>query len=96
MKRLQFTVRARQDLLGIADYIAEHNGRAASRVMQKLDTAMRGLARYNTGRYGRIEGTYEKSVSGLPYIVVYHFPGRETVEILRVIHTRRNWPAGTG
>jgi hypothetical protein len=38
-----------------------------------------------------VEGTFEKTVPDLPFIVVYHFTDPATLEILRVIHTRRNW-----
>ncbi len=92
MKQLRITARAHADLMGIADYIAEHDGAAAARVGRRLMDALRGLAAKNTGRYGRVEGTFEKSVTGLPYVIVYRFPDREAVEILRIIHTRRNWP----
>jgi plasmid stabilization system protein ParE len=36
-------------------------------------------------------------VSGLPYVIAYRIEvanGRETLFILRVIHTARDWPAG--
>lgn len=48
-----------------------------------------------TGRPGRVSGTYEKSVSRLPYIIVYMIEqgqADETIVILRVIHTSRDWP----
>ncbi len=48
-----------------------------------------------TGRRGRVDGTYEKSIAGLPYIMAYVLArqgDREVVSILRVIHTARNWP----
>ena len=48
------------------------------------------------GRPGRVTGSYEKSVSRLPYIIAYELrtiAGRECVVIVRVIHTSRDWPA---
>jgi plasmid stabilization system protein ParE len=48
-----------------------------------------------TGRPGRVAGTYEKSVTGLRYIIAYALTrrgDREIVSILRVIHTARDWP----
>lgn len=47
-----------------------------------------------TGRPGRVNGTYEKLVPRLPYILAYAIvsqDGREIVTILRVIHTARDW-----
>jgi toxin ParE1/3/4 len=43
-----------------------------------------------------VTGTYEKSVARLPYIIAYELrdmAGRESVVIVRVIHTSRDWPA---
>jgi plasmid stabilization system protein ParE len=45
-----------------------------------------------------VAGTYEKSVTGLPYIIAYEIVSRdagEIVAILRVIHTARDWPEET-
>lgn len=52
------------------------------------------LADFATGHPGRVTGTYEKSVTRLPYIIAYALSedGRDLV-ILRVIHTSRNWVA---
>ncbi|WP_348649897.1 type II toxin-antitoxin system RelE/ParE family toxin [Rhizobium rosettiformans] len=47
-----------------------------------------------TGRPGRVTGTWEKSVPGLPYILAYTMIAAETPEtvvILRVIHAARDW-----
>jgi toxin ParE1/3/4 len=50
------------------------------------------------GRPGRVTGTYEKSIVGLPYIIAYALTststGEEQVAILRVIHAARDWPKG--
>lgn len=48
-----------------------------------------------TARPGRVTGTYEKPISGLPYIIVYELrsiSGRDSVVIVHVIHTSRDWP----
>lgn len=47
-----------------------------------------------TGRPGRVNGTYEKLVPGLPYMLAYTIASqseREVIAILRVIHTERDW-----
>ena len=48
-----------------------------------------------TGRPGRVTGTYEKPVAGLPHIIAYAIEprpdGSERVVVLRVIHGARNW-----
>lgn len=59
-----------------------------------IQSAGNALAEFATGHPGRVAGTYEKSVSRLPYIIAYALgaDGRDLV-ILRVIHTSRNWVA---
>ncbi|PIW88418.1 MAG: type II toxin-antitoxin system mRNA interferase toxin, RelE/StbE family, partial [Nitrospirae bacterium CG_4_8_14_3_um_filter_44_28] len=40
---------------------------------------------------GRVEGTRELVISGLPYIIPYRVKNN-TIEILRVLHAARKWP----
>lgn len=59
------------------------------------DTAA-ALGEMATGRPGRVIGTYEKSIDRLPYVIAYALMShgdRESVMILRVIHTAREWTA---
>lgn len=47
-----------------------------------------------TGRPGRVTGTYETPLGRLPYIIAYELrpiAGRESVVIVRIIHTSRDW-----
>jgi toxin ParE1/3/4 len=44
-----------------------------------------------SGRLGRIEGTRELVVSGLPYVIPYRVVD-DVVLISSVIHTSRKWP----
>jgi plasmid stabilization system protein ParE len=77
-------------------YIATDNPAAARRVAETLDKTARALGDMPTGRPGRVTGTYEKSVTGLPYVVAYAITptgGAEEIAIVRVIHTSRDWPA---
>jgi toxin ParE1/3/4 len=87
---------ALDDLESAIAFIAADNPVAASRVLARLEVAAEGLGRVASGRRGRVAGTYEKSVRGLPYIIAYalqELPGAgERVVILRVIHGARNWP----
>ena len=51
-----------------------------------------------TARPGRVVGTYEKGVTGLPYILAYAIQalpdGAELIVVLRAIHGARDWPRG--
>jgi plasmid stabilization system protein ParE len=87
---------ARRDYLEILRYIAGDDPSAAERVVDAIGKTGIALGDFATGRPGRGSGTYEKSVLHLPYIIAYALSeraGRESVVILRVIHTARNWVA---
>ena len=43
------------------------------------------------GRPGRVAGTRELVVSGIPYIVPYRVKG-EVVQIITVLHGAQKWP----
>ncbi|SMG53053.1 type II toxin-antitoxin system RelE/ParE family toxin [Paracoccus sp. J56] len=76
-------------------FIAQDNPAAARRVADRIRDVGTALGDMATGRPGRVTGSYEKSVSRLPYIIAYELrpiAGRESVVILRVIHTSRDWP----
>ena len=88
---------ARADLLGVFRYIARENPDTAARVAARIEDAAEGLSDFATGRAGRVRGTYEKVLPGLPYILAYEIVARpdggEVVTILQVIRGARDWPA---
>ena len=45
------------------------------------------------GRKGKVEGTREFSVTGLPYLIVYAIASKMEVDIVTIIHTRRMYPS---
>jgi plasmid stabilization system protein ParE len=74
------------------EYIAEDNPTAASEVAQRIWEASQLLAdQPGIGRPGRVPGTREPVVSGLPYILPY-VEKRDYVVILRVIRKSMKWP----
>jgi len=84
------------DLAEQVAYIATDNPSAARRVADALDKTALALGDMPIGRPGRVTGTYEKSVTGLPYVVAYAITqtgGAEEIAIVRVIHTSRDWSA---
>jgi len=87
---------ALDDLDSIIAYIAADNANAARKLVDRIETTADRLGRRAVGRRGRVTGSYEKSVVGLPYIIAYALQplpeGGERVVILRVIHSARNWP----
>jgi len=89
---------ALDDLDSTIAYIASDNPIAAQRVLDRLEASAAALGRAASGRRGRVAGTYEKSVTGLPYIIAYAIQslpsGRDRIVVLRVIHGARDWPEG--
>ena len=84
--------RAQQHLAEIITYIANDNPTAAISVRQRIEEAARSLSAHpEMGRQGRIDGTRELVIHGLPYIIPYRVR-RGRVEILAVIHAARRWP----
>ena len=84
------------DLAAQVAYLATDNPSAAHRVADALDKTALALGDMPIGRPGRVTGTYEKSVTGLPYVVAYAITqtgGAEEIAIVRVIHTSRDWSA---
>ncbi len=87
---------ALRDLDEIASYIAKDNPTAAQKVVQRVYKVAQNLRDHPAmGRLGRVPGTRELAISGLPFILVYRVKGRR-VEILRVLHGARKWPPKQG
>ena len=83
---------AARDLDRIAEYIMEDDPAAALRVVSTIRESVRVLTEHpNIGRAGRVEGTRELVIAGLPYILPYQIAGQE-IRILAVMHTSRKWP----
>lgn len=94
---VRWSTDALADLADQIAYIAADNPSAARRVADAIGRTALALGDMPTGRPGRVTGTYEKSVTGLPYILAYAISragGEEAVGIVRVIHTSRDWSAG--
>ncbi len=105
MRRVVWSKHAHDDFRGIIGTIAQDDPAAARpaaarpaaarNVAVRIDRTIQTLAATPTGRQGRVSGTYEKVMRGMPYIVAYALgdepKGHETVTILRVIHGARDW-----
>ena len=65
---------------------------AARVILELIDQAEALLSRHVAlGRPGRVLGTRELVVRGLPYIIPYRVRDN-CIEVLRVLHTSRRWP----
>ena len=92
MTRIVWTAAARRDVNAIWDFIASENPAAAEIVDSRILSTVAGLTEHpRRGRPGRVAGTRELVIPGLPYIVVYA-TSETQVAIVRVIHAARRWP----
>lgn len=92
MRNVVWANSARDDFLQVLHYIAKDDPDAAQRVGTEIERTGRALGDYATGRPSRVTGTYEKSVTGLPYIITYVLtPDDRTFAIMHVIHAARDW-----
>ncbi len=90
---IRFTPEAEADLQDIAKWITKDRGKAvALRIHDRIGANLRHLNQFPLiGRVGRIVGTRELGVVGLPFIAVYEVePGG--VLVLRIIHGAMQWP----
>lgn len=80
------------DLAKIRDYIAESNPAAAHATIGRVLRSVDRLERFpKSGRIGRVAGTREIIVPGLPYIVVY-IDEADIVDIVAVFHGSQDQP----
>ena len=72
MRRIVWSVDARIAYRDIIAWIARDNPQAAGTVAVRIGESIQALAFMPTGRKGRVSGTYEKVVTGLPYIITQY------------------------
>ena len=90
--RLNWTHAANRDLDSVEEYISVDNPRSAIETVLEIIRHVGMLANHpGMGRPGRVDGTRELVIAGLPYVVAYFHQG-DTVTVLRVLHGAMKWP----
>ncbi len=90
--KLIWTKRALRQLENAQDYIAQDNPTAANEVATRIaEAAYLLLTQPKMGRKGRVTDTFEWVVKQTPYLIAYVIE-EDTLQILRVIHSKQNWP----
>lgn len=91
--KVEFTPQARDDLAAIRDWLSQIDERVADRTLSRIRQTAMLLGQFPMiGRTGKIAGTREFSVTGLPYIIVYEITTPTDLDVLTVVHTRRQYP----
>jgi len=91
--RIRWLARALHNLRDASEYIAEENPAAARQLVARIEDSVALLENQPAlGRPGRVPGTRELIIPNTPFIVPYRLcEGR--IDILRVFHASRRWPA---
>jgi addiction module RelE/StbE family toxin len=90
--RIVWSRRAIRHLTNVRDYIAQDSPGSAAGVATKILESVERLTKHpNLGRQGRIAGTRELVVPGLPYVIPYRIH-RNRMELIAVFHGRQRWP----
>lgn len=94
MKPVIWLHEATEDLKIIGSYVAQESPQASYQILTKIKAATDNLS-FNPeiGRAGRVSGTRELVITGVPYIVPYVVT-EQNIQILAVMHTSRKWPDG--
>ena len=70
--KVRFTLEALTHIAGIHFYIEGRSPRAAAHIVARIFSEADRLGEFpQLGRVGAVQGTYEWTVSGLPYIIVH-------------------------
>ena len=89
---LKWTPVASRDLDSVEQYISRDSPAAAVDTVLEIIRHVGMLAeRPGLGRPGRVDGTRELVIAGLPYVIAYLHRG-DTVTVLRVLHGAMKWP----
>ena len=92
MKRLRWSSQAGRDITEAHDFIAQDDPDAALRMIETVGSATEYLRTFpSMGRTGRLTTTRELVIPHLPYLIIYRSTPAD-IEILRVLHTSREWP----
>jgi toxin ParE1/3/4 len=84
---------ALDDLEQLRAYIATDAPAAGEMIAARVVRAVLTLADFpQRGRPGRVRGTRELVVPSTPYVVAYRVEA-DDVEVLRIVHGARRWPA---
>lgn len=94
--KILWSPQARRDLRDIYLHMLADNPAAARALHTRIrDTVLLLADTPQIGRPGRVPGTREMVVSGTRYIVPYRITS-DTLQVLRVYHTARQWPEDFG
>jgi toxin ParE1/3/4 len=91
--KIEFTPQAVRDLEDIRDWIGDGDPATADRIVSRIRQTIMMFEDFPMmGHDGSVVGTREFKVTGLPYLIVYAINSETSLDIVTVIHSRRNYP----
>mgnify|MGYP003539828431 FL=1 len=95
--QIKWTDLASNDLDAIENYTATENGPSVALdvILRIINVTELILTNHpNAGRFGRLKGTRELVIDGVPFLAVYRQLERlNQIQILRVLHDAQQWPS---
>ena len=91
--RIEWLVTAKQDLRDIVFYLVGKAPLVAIGIQEEFDNQLSVLEKFPhiSQENDYFDDVFDFKIKGLPYVVAYKvFPERSTVEILAVLHERKN------
>ena len=86
---VRFTIDALAHIASIRRYVETRNVHAANRITSRIFSEADRIGRFShIGRLGTVMGTFEWTVSGLPYVIVFERDSYR-VTILGVFHGKQ-------
>ena len=95
--RIRYTRRALRHLAALRRFSTDRFGTATTTAtLERIEATIDTLAdNPGRGRPGRIAGTRELVMPGLPFIVAYRTT-TSTIDILAILHGAQRWPEKLG
>ena len=95
--RIRYSDEAVADLQAIVSFGMKEGLPDPRAFVRRLRDRLKILAEHPmAGRVGRVDGTRELPLAGLPYIAIYLVSYEtETVDVIRVLHGAQMWPSET-
>jgi toxin ParE1/3/4 len=90
--KVRFTLEALNHIAGIHFYIETRNPQAAARIVARIFAEAERIGEFpQIGHVGVLAGTYEWTVTELPYVIVHEFDADSSqIIILGVFHGARD------
>ena len=89
--RIVWSPRAIGEYEGLLEFIAEDSPQNALLVEERILKTVTLLTEFQFGLTGPVPGTHKHYIPNTSHFVVYRFTGNDTLEIIALIHSSRDW-----